>query len=176
MIRAMSKAHNPGDQTVYHNRWFDVVARPFGEGDLYYCIRIPDYTCVVALTRDNRLVLVQDTLELPGGQVEVNETPEQNARKELLEEAGYEADEFHLLGSMSPDSGRLDNRMWFFLALDAHPTADLNYKPEAGIDLVLYNRSLSELMAHEYFLSSLHGTALFMALLKKQLPLPLHPA
>src|SRR5262249_22551161 len=149
------------------NRWFDVVARPFGQGDPYYYIRIPDYTCVVALTRDNKLVLIrqhrpvlgQDTLELPGGQVEANETPEQNARKELLEEAGYVADEFHLLGSMSPDSGRLDNRMWFFLALGAHPTPDQSYQTEAGIDLVLYDRSLSELMAHKDFLSSLHGTA-----------------
>jgi len=56
---------------------------------------------VLAITRDKTFVLVRQfrpaiemfTLELPGGHVEEGETPEQSARKELLEETGFGAEE-----------------------------------------------------------------------------------
>lgn len=44
-------------------------------------------------------------LELPRGGVESNESPEEAARREALEETGMIIDDLSLLGSMPPDSG-----------------------------------------------------------------------
>ena len=52
------------------------------------------------------------TLELPAGHVEQDETPEESARKELLEETGHVAEKFELLASLSPSTSRFTNRMW----------------------------------------------------------------
>src|SRR5262249_18088057 len=86
---------------VYTTPWFDLVAKSIDAGDLpHYSIATKDYVSIVALTAEGHLLLVrqyrpaveQVTLELPCGHVEPGETPEEAARKELLEETGYVAD------------------------------------------------------------------------------------
>ena len=67
-----------------------------------------DFVVIVAVTRQDQILLVRQfrpaaaavTLELPAGHVDPGETPEQAARRELLEETGYEADTFKLLASL----------------------------------------------------------------------------
>src|SRR5437763_11391084 len=103
-------------RVVYSTPWFDLVAKSLaGHDQPHYSIRTTDYVSVVAVTRQRRLLLVRQyrpavegmTLELPSGHVEPGETPEEAARKELLEETGHVADRFELLGEFSPDTGRL---------------------------------------------------------------------
>ena len=102
-------------------------------------LQTKDYVSVVAVTEDGRLLLVRQfrpavgrmTLELPSGHVEPGETPEQAARKELLEETGYLADTFTLLGNLSPDTGRLGNRMWCFFAKGARRESQTAFRSRA---------------------------------------------
>ena len=62
--------------------------------------------CVLALTKDNNVVLAKqfrpgmekELLEMPGGGLEGNESPEEAMRRELLEETGYTG-ELELVGS-----------------------------------------------------------------------------
>src|SRR5205814_662663 len=100
--------------------WFELVAkRVEGEKAPYYALRMTDYVAVVAVTGEKELVLVRQyrpaverfTLELPSGHVEKNETPEEAAKRELVEECGLEAGTMELLGKLISDTGRNENRL-----------------------------------------------------------------
>ena len=120
----------PDSQLLLDTKWFRVVARPQPDGDPYYLLELQDYVTVVALTPARRLLLVRQfrpvvqrqTLELPSGHVEDAESPEQAARRELVEETGFDAARLELLGTLVPDVGRLANRMWCYFAAGVTPS------------------------------------------------------
>jgi ADP-ribose pyrophosphatase len=168
----------PTEEVVLDTKWFQVVARrPPAYAEPHYSLRTRDYVGVVALTSNGELLLVrqfrpavwENTLELPSGHVELDQTPEQAARTELLEETGHEAERFELVGDFSPDTGRLGNRMWCFFADEAHPTSQATFQPEPGIELVRYRGNLSDLLRERGFYSALNSAALFAAVLKGKL-------
>lgn len=140
--------------TVFSTPWFDVTAK---ETDLdpkpYYSLALPDYLSVVAITRDGDILFVRQyrpaleryMLELPAGTLDPGESPEPAAARELLEETGHVADRFELLGTLHPDTGRLQNRMWCYLATDAgaasgwtaeHGLEVVRMKPQAVMDAI----------------------------------------
>src|SRR5690606_11844728 len=63
----------------------------------YYVLEYPDWVNMVALTTENRFILVrqyrhgvrEDVLEIPGGVIDPGEIPEEAARREMLEETGF---------------------------------------------------------------------------------------
>ena len=162
------------ERVEFSTPWFEIVAKQFeNDGAPHYSLRTKDYVSVVALTCENRLVLVRQfrpavgrmTLELPSGHVEDGESPEQAARRELLEETGQAAETFQFLGNLSPDTGRLANRMWCFFAADARPAGETVFRPEPGVEPVFFERTLSDLIAEPEFDSALNSAALFYAIL-----------
>lgn len=94
--------------------------------DPFYVVEYPDWSCVVALTADDHLLLVEQyrhgverfSLELPAGAVDEGETPLEAARRELLEETGYEADDWMHLGSCAPEPSKHTNFAHIYLARD----------------------------------------------------------
>jgi ADP-ribose pyrophosphatase len=151
--------------------WFELRAKRLaGEGAPYYSLRMQDYVSVVALTRQHELILVRQyrpaiersTLELPSGHVEPNETPEASARRELAEECGFDAPNLEHLGTLLSDTGRNENRLWAYLALDAIPVAG-PYVPEPGVEPVVMPRTrLPELLARGEFDHALHLAVLML--------------
>jgi 8-oxo-dGTP pyrophosphatase MutT (NUDIX family) len=87
----------------------------------------PDYVNVVAVTPDDRFICFRQTkyavkevsLAVVGGYMEPGEAPLAAAKRELLEEAGYEAAEWTGLGQYRVDSNRGAGMAHLFLARGA---------------------------------------------------------
>ncbi|MGA2118427.1 MAG: NUDIX hydrolase [Bryobacteraceae bacterium] len=166
-------------EIAFHTPWFELRAKTMREGEPpYYSVRPPDYTAAIALTADRRVVMVRQyrpaveryTLELPSGLVDPGETPEQAMRRELLEETGYEAGELEPLGTMIPDAGRLETRIWNFFAPQVKPAAGRS--PEEGIEVRLFPLPvLANMIVTGEFDHALHVAAFLPALLAGKLKL-----
>jgi len=92
----------------------------------FFVIECPDWVNVVALTKEKEIVLIEQyrqgteeiVLEIPGGMIDAGEEPETAARRELLEETGYDSNEFVYLGKSRPNPAIQNNWMHHYLALD----------------------------------------------------------
>lgn len=117
-------------ETLLKDRWIDLRAEtcvtPGGaEIAPYYLLRYPDWVHVVALTEADEIVLVREyrhgmgdfCLGLPAGIVDGEDAgPEQAARRELAEEAGYEARFWRPVARLQADASRQGNLIHIFLA------------------------------------------------------------
>jgi ADP-ribose pyrophosphatase len=171
----------PNDEVVFNTKWFEIVARraPTSKHP-FYLVNSTDFVVVVAVDPKGRLLLVRQfrpainakSLELPSGHVEKDETPEEAARKELLEETGYVGDKFELLITLSPAIGRFTNRMWCYFVADVRPSDKPEHQIEEGIERVLYEGTLPALLTEEGFQSSLSCSALYAAVMRGKLKVP----
>ena len=171
----------PLDSTIaFRTPWFDLLAKTLEPGGPpWYSLRLPDYAAILALTPENRVLIVRQyrpaveryMLELPSGLVDPGETPEETARRELLEETGYEAESLEVLGSMFPDTGRLGNRIWNCLATGVRPV--VGYVTEAGIETLVWTlEELACAMLDGRFDHSLHVATLMAAVARGKFKLP----
>lgn len=172
-------------QIAFSTPWFDIVAKHVdGDPSPHYTVRPADYIAVLARDTDGRYLLVKqyrpvveaETIELPSGLVDPGETPEATARRELIEETGHEAGEVEFLGELTPDVGRLGNRLWCFAASNVRAIVPAPALHD-GITLVRYTAdeflaSLRSLECHH----ALNFAVLMLAALKGRFPLNGGPA
>lgn len=111
----------------------DEVTLPDGTViDEYYVRESNGFTFVFPVTPSGAVVLTEQyrygaddiTIELPAGNVEPGEDPQRCAQRELLEETGYEAREFRLLGTYYAEPVRSRSRCIVYAALDARKVAE----------------------------------------------------
>ncbi|MDX1415846.1 MAG: NUDIX hydrolase [Candidatus Promineifilaceae bacterium] len=94
----------------------------------------PDFVNIVALTDEEKCLIFRQTkysvegtsLAPVGGYLEPGEDPLMAAKRELLEETGYAAEEWTSLGSFPIDGNRGAGTAYFFLAHSAHPVAKID--------------------------------------------------
>jgi ADP-ribose pyrophosphatase len=112
------------------NPWVTLVKSNCSKPDSeppYFHLRVPDYVCAIAITKDGKVPLVrqfriparQDTLELPGGLVDIGNSPLQSVIQELREEVGAIAmGSSKKLPVLMVDTGRIENSMHSFVIYD----------------------------------------------------------
>ena len=123
----------PDDPAEYRGRRLRVRRErhtlPDGRRVSLDAVRVPAVAYILPLLDDGRVVLIRqyrpivgaEIWELPAGTIEAGESPEACARRELVEEAGYEAGRLEPLGEALADPGLTDERIFLFVARELRP-------------------------------------------------------
>ena len=144
---------------IVANRWLtlreETCERPDGGvvAD-YYVVSEPDVACVVALTPDRQVVLVEQykhgigraCLEIPGGAFDAADTdPLAVAQRELLEETGYVSRDWRPLGVLAISPTRTPVQMHLFLALGCVQASGQSLDPNE--DILVHVRPFEDALA-----------------------------
>ena len=164
--------------------WVSIVARDVEfargtQGQIYHAVAQADYIAIVALTPAGKIAIVRQyrpaletfTWELPAGLVDHGEAPADTCRRELLEETGLTTRAAHELGTYSPCTGRLANRVHTFFVETGKQIA--GFAPEPGITVKLVSPAeIVRMIRAGEFMAQLHVGALMLAELAGFLELP----
>ena len=136
----------------------DTVLLPNGtELSPYHVLEFDEWVCVIALTADARVILVEEyrhgagrpMLEFPsGGVADREEQPLAAMKRELEEETGYAGGTWHALGAFFSNSAQQSNRTHAFLALDVSKVGEP--RPGPGEIIVTHETSWREFAAQAY--------------------------
>ena len=125
-----------------------------GEVHDFYVLEMRPWINVVPLTPEGKVVMIHQYrhglgeigLEIPGGIAEGEDASlSEAARRELLEETGYDAGELIFLGKIAPNPAIQDNWCHTFLALGARRVRGQNLDP--GEDIRVEEIDLTEIPA-----------------------------
>jgi ADP-ribose pyrophosphatase len=141
----------------------DVIRNPEGGTAIREVVEHPGAVGVVALDGEDRVLMIRQyrhpvgrlLWELPAGLRDVAGEPLlQAARRELLEETGYRARDWHVLADYFSSPGIITERLRVFLArgLDEVPAADRTFVPEneeahLTLDWVPLDHAVSRVLA-----------------------------
>jgi 8-oxo-dGTP pyrophosphatase MutT (NUDIX family) len=108
-------------------------------------LEAPDWVNVIAVAEAGDCVMIRQyrfgsdavTLEIPGGMIDLGETPLLAAQRELHEETGYAAQCWTSLGSISPNPAFARNRLHMFLAEGCTRVGDQQQDASEDIEVVL---------------------------------------
>ncbi len=164
-LRASSWIKEPGghDTTIETNWLFQLRRERFrsrlsGKAHDYFVMHLADAVQAIALTFDNKIVLVRqfragsgrDSLEPPGGLLDEGEDPCEAAARELLEETGYAGEAAERVGSAYSNPSIMTSKISTVvirnarrvsepkldageeIAVELHPAADVPRLIEAG--------------------------------------------
>ena len=141
----------------------------------YYVLEYSNWVNAVAITDDNKILMVKQyrhaagivSTELPGGVIDGDETPEQALRRELLEETGYQFDDFEFLCMTYANPSTADNQTRCFLARGGKKVQAQELDDQEEIVVVTHTlEEVKELLFANKIAQALHCTGLFYALMK----------
>lgn len=119
-----------------------------GKEHPFYVLSTWDWVNIIAVTEDGKIPMVyqyrhgsqQLSLEIPGGAVDPKDGDAlEGAKRELLEETGYEAKEWHDIGKIHPNPAILNNTCHIFLALNARKTSELDLDEAEELEVRLHD-------------------------------------
>lgn len=164
---------------LFKDMWFtvrkDVCEKPDGKiVSPYYVYEFPSWVSAVALTEDNKVVMVRQyrhavaetIIEIPGGCVDDTDASFQEAiARELIEETGYEFAKYDYLGKISANPSTNNNWMHMFLATGGKKIAEQQLDHNEEIEVVLLSiDELKQLLNDNQIFQAMHVTTIMYAL------------
>lgn len=143
--------------------------------DDYYVLEYPDWANAIAVSADNKLILVRQyrhaadiiSLEVPGGVIEAGEDPEIGVRRELLEETGYSFEHCELIATLYPNPATSTNRTFTYLLTGGIKTQEQQLDDHEILNVEEYTiQEVKQLLLENKIDQSLHAAALFYGLIK----------
>lgn len=180
----MTKRWKTLEQKILLDRWWmtlreDRVELP--DGDIlpeFHVVEYPDWALAIPVTPAGEVVMVEQYrygvdavgLEFPAGALSDDEDPEMGARRELLEETGFKADEWISVGSCAPEPSKHTNLAFLFLARGSQKVAEpeLERTEDITVRQLHVDELLSTVQTGELH-HGIHLTALFWAMQKELL-------
>jgi len=116
-----------------------------GQAHDFFVLESSAWVNVIPLTEANEVVLVKQyrhgtrevTIEIPGGLVEREDSPEAAARRELQEETGYREESLISLGYVEPNPAIQNNRCYTYLARNVCPIGEQKQDEKEDIEVIL---------------------------------------
>jgi len=139
---------------IFKSQWLtvrkDAVKLPSGvELDDFYVLEYPDWVVVIARTENDKYLIEKqyrhgidlECFELCAGIVEPKEESLEAAKRELLEETGFTADNWTYLSSSAPNASAMTNLCHCFIAEGAKKTCGTNLDLSEDIEICEVNES-----------------------------------
>ena len=160
---------------LFSDLWFrvrkDKCITPEGKlVDPYYVYEFPDWVTALAITEDQKIVMVRQyrhalgetCLEIPGGCVDDTDPDFQTAiARELLEETGYQFSDYHYLGRTSANPSTNNNLMHMFLATGGRKIADQKLDGNEEIQVGLYSiEEVKKMLRDNQIVQAMHTTCM----------------
>lgn len=131
----------------------------------WYVFEFSDWVNVIAITEQGDFVMIsqyrhgvqQTRYELVAGSCEQGESPEQSARRELLEEAGYGGGEWRHFMSVAPNPSNQNNFTHTFLATGVRRVGEQQMEQTEDIEVHLMSPAeVRELLEQEQIIQCLN--------------------
>ncbi len=163
---------------LFSDLWFkirkDKCETPQGKiVDPYYVYEFPTWVAALALTEDNKIIMVRQyrhalgetCIELPGGCVDdTDATFEQAIARELKEETGYRFSSYIYLGKISPNPSTNNNLLHMFLAKGGKLTGKQQLDGNEEIDVEFYSiDEVKQMLRDNKIMQAMHVTCILYA-------------
>lgn len=165
-------------RTLVKDTWIHLTADEcrMSDGTMiapFYVNHAPDFVVVIGVTEDGKMPMIRQyrhglrevLLEVPAGCVEQGETFEEAAKRELMEETGYQADSIEFLFKTAPNASCFTNYAWCYLARNVRKTGEqsLDATEEIAVELMEISE-VKELLRTGGIVQAVHVAALYRAL------------
>ncbi|MCZ4245429.1 NUDIX hydrolase [Pedobacter punctiformis] len=141
--------------------------------DDYYVLEYPNWVNAIALTEEGKMILVRQyrhaadiiSLEIPGGVIDGDESPEFAIKRELQEETGYSFKTCKQIAELYPNPATSTNKTFTYFLTGGEKTHDQHLDEHEILNVEEYTvEEVKQLLKDNKIAQALHVAGLYYGL------------